>query len=155
MHNHHTTQVRKRKDLTVSRLRSSISNGSQLFVGDVDERGAYCRRLRDLINDHISDLGGEDAITSSEAILIRRASMLTLQCELMESRWATNNEGEAGPKALDLYQRTVGALRRTLETLGIRRCPKDITPTLTQYLAGKRVRMAEEAGCVEDAEVEP
>jgi len=31
--------ARKRRDITLSRIRSSLTNGSQLFLGDVDERG--------------------------------------------------------------------------------------------------------------------
>ena len=127
-----TYQARKRPAVSLSKVRSGISNGSMLFP-DVDHRSAWMRRLRDLISDHVSDLGGEDMISSSEAILIRRASMLTLQLEMIESRWATEREGEAGPKSLQLYQRTTGALRRTLETLGIRRRPRDITPDPLTY----------------------
>jgi hypothetical protein len=37
----------------------------------VDERGAWCRRLRDLINAHVSDLGGQDMVSSAEMILVR------------------------------------------------------------------------------------
>jgi hypothetical protein len=124
-----TTATRKRPEVSLSKLRSGISNGSMLFP-DVDHRSAWMRRLRDLISDHVSDLGGPDRVSSSEAILIRRASMLTLQLEMMESRWATEREG---PKSLELYQRTTGALRRTLETLGLRRRPRDITPNPLDY----------------------
>jgi hypothetical protein len=88
-----TPPLRKRSAPNPACLRSAISNGSSLLVG-VDERSAWCRRLRDLIGDHVSDLGGADNISSAEMILIRRASMLCLQLELMESRWAAN-EGEA------------------------------------------------------------
>jgi hypothetical protein len=48
------------------------------------------RRLRDLIADHASDLGGPDAISQAEKILVRRASMLTLQLELMEQAFAAS-----------------------------------------------------------------
>jgi hypothetical protein len=46
-----------------------------------------------LISAHTSDLGGQDMISTPEIILIRRAAMLTLQLEMMESRWATEREG--------------------------------------------------------------
>ncbi len=95
------------------------------------------RRLRDLITDHVSDLGGKDALSAAEMALVRRAAMLTLQLELMESRW-NENEGEAAPKSLDTYQRVVGALRRTLESLGLQRRPRDVTPSLEQYAARQR-----------------
>ena len=104
--------------------------GAMLFP-DVDHRSAWMRRLRDLIRDHVSDLGGPDQVSSSEAILIRRASMLTLQLEMMESKWAAEREGEAGPKSLELYQRTTGALRRTLRNPRLTQTPtrRDAIPT--------------------------
>ena len=144
-----STTSRKRHEVSVSRLRSGISNGSMLFP-DVDHRSAWMRRLRDLISDHMSDLGGPDQVSSSEARPRRRASMLTLQLEMMESRWASEHEGQAGPKSLELYQRTTGALRRTLETLGLRRRPRDVTPTLSSYLSTK----SREAEDVEDCDAD-
>ena len=76
--------------------------------------------------------------------------MLCLQCELQEQVWAKERDGQAGPKSLDLYQRTTGALRRTLESLGIRRRARDISPNLSTYLASKS-REAEDVEC-EDAD---
>lgn len=143
-----TTTTRKRPDLTLSRLRSGISNGSMLFP-DVDHRTAWMRRLKDLIADHVSDLGGDDMISSSEMILVRRAAMLTLQCELQEARWA-QNEGEASPKQIETYQRVTGALRRVLESLGLRRRQRDVTPDPLQY-AKQYDRTAEDAELQEDA----
>ena len=49
---------------------------------------------------------------------MRRSSMLTLQLELMESRFA-ENEGEATAHQLKLYQTTSNTLRRLLESLGL------------------------------------
>jgi hypothetical protein len=44
--------------------------------------------------------------------------MLVLQCELLEARWQ-ESDGVAGAKDLDRYGRTIGHLRRLLETLGL------------------------------------
>jgi hypothetical protein len=119
-----STRGRRRPDLTLSRVRSAITNGSSLLA-DVDHRSAWMRRLRDLVAAHVSDLGGEAALSAAERVLVRRASMLCLQCEMMENRWNENN-GEASPKSLETYQRVVGALRRTLEALGLERRARDI-----------------------------
>ncbi len=43
----------------------------------------------------------------------------------MEARLAAGHEGVD----LDLYQRLANSLRRILETLGLDRAPKDVTPT--------------------------
>jgi hypothetical protein len=130
--------ARKRSELTARKLRSAISNGSSV-LHDVDHRSAWMRRLRDLIADHVSDLGGEDALSTAELALVRRAAMLTLQLELMESRWNETN-GEASPKSLESYQRAVGALRRTLESLGLGRRAKDVTPSVAEYAQQVRER---------------
>lgn len=94
------------------------------------------RRLRDLVAAHVNDLGGADNISEAEQVLVRRAAMLTLQAEMMESRWSANG-GEATVAQIDVYQRLVGALRRTLEALGLKRRMKDATPTLDEYLSRK------------------
>ena len=130
------TADRKRLTPSLASFRSAISNGSSMFLADIDERSTWARRLRDLIGDHVSDLGGEDMISSSEMVLVRRASMICLQLEMMESRWA-DNDGEASPQALQNYQRCVNTLRRTLEALGLKRRQKDITPSLSEYIAQK------------------
>jgi hypothetical protein len=57
---------RGRSDLAMARLRSAISNGSHL-LHDLDHRGAWARRLKDLIAGSISDLGGIDAVSEHES----------------------------------------------------------------------------------------
>jgi hypothetical protein len=102
---------------------------------DVDGRSTWVRRLRDLISLHLSDLGGEDAVSEAERSIIRRVATLTVELERMESVFAL--AGEAQPAQLDLYQRTAGNLRRLLEAVGLERRSKDITPSLEAYLATK------------------
>jgi hypothetical protein len=117
---------RKRIAPSLACFKSAITNGSAL-LHDVDGRSQWMRRLRDLIGAHVSDIGGDDALSAAEMALVRRAAMLTLQLELMESRWRETN-GEASPRSLEVYQRATGALRRTLEALGLQRRSKDVTP---------------------------
>jgi hypothetical protein len=111
---------------TLSKVRAALSNGSALSLADIDERGRWCRRLRDLIGDQVSDLGGAEVISSAEMVLVRRAAMITLQLEMMDAEFA-RNDGVASAKALDLYGRTAGNLRRLLEALGLQRRQKDVT----------------------------
>jgi hypothetical protein len=136
-----STPRRRVSELSLRKLRSAISNGSSLLGSEVDHRSAWMRRLKDLVDDHVSDLGGLDAMSQAEKVLVRRAAMLTLQAELMEKRWNETN-GEASAKSLETYQRVVGALRRTLESLGLRRRARDVTPpSLEAYT--KRLEAAE------------
>jgi len=113
--------------------RSRITNRSAVLP-DVDGRSTWVRRLRDLISLHLSDLGGEDAVSEAERSIIRRVATLTVELERMEASFAL--AGEAQPEQLDLYQRTAGNLRRLLETVGLERRAKPVE-TLQEYLAKK------------------
>jgi hypothetical protein len=134
---------RSKVELSLSRNRSAITNGTHV-LHDLDHRGAWARRLKDLIAGHLTDLGGIDNVSEAEKLLVRRCAMLALQLELQEQRFALNEGGEATSGQIEVYQRVVNTLRRTLETLGLQRRPKDITPTptLDQYL---RANYGEEA----------
>jgi hypothetical protein len=122
---------RKKLRVTLRKVRSALSNGSAI-IRDVDHRSAWMRRLRDLIGSHERDLN-PDTISEAERRLVRRAAMLTLQLEMMDAKFAIEGKGEATPQQLMLYQMVTNTLRRVLETLGLKRRPRDVTP-LDQYL---------------------
>ena len=127
-------QVRRQKQLTLSKARSVLTNGRVHILGnEVDGRSAWMRRYRDLIQLHVSDLGGEDLISESERRLVRRAAMLTLQCELLDQKFALS-EGEASVIDLDRYQRASNSIRRLLESLGLQRRQRDVTPSVEDYI---------------------
>jgi hypothetical protein len=107
--------------------RSRISNGSAVLPG-VDGRSTWVRRLRDLIGLHLADLGGEDAVSEAERSIVRRIATLTVELERMEAGFAV--AGEAEPQQIDLYQRTANSLRRLLESIGIERRQRDVSPSL-------------------------
>lgn len=115
--------------------RSRVSNGTALLHG-VDQRSAWVRRAKDLIGEHIADLGGAENTSAAERSLVRRASVLTVELERLETKFAA--AGQASSEDLDLYQRTTGALRRILESLGLERRPRDVTPDLQTYLRLRR-----------------
>jgi hypothetical protein len=121
-------------DRPKDRQRSRITNGSALLPG-VDGRSPWVRRCKDVIAAHLSDLGGEDNTSAAERSIIRRASVLTVELERLEAKFAL--AGEADVDDLDLYQRTAGNLRRLLEAVGLQRRTRDVTPTLSQYLQHK------------------
>ncbi|MCK1293420.1 hypothetical protein IVB35_22635 [Bradyrhizobium sp. 30] len=117
-----------------SQGRSRVSNGSSILPG-VDGRSVWARRLRDLIGLHLSDLGGDGAVSEAERSIIRRVATLTVELERMEVGFAV--AGEAQPDQLELYQRTANSLRRLLESVGLGRRPRDITPSLHEYIEGR------------------
>ena len=113
--------------------RSRVANGSELLPG-VDGRSAWVRRCKELIAEHIADLGGIENTSAAERSLVRRASVMTVELERMEVKFAT--AGMASADDLDLYQRTAGNLRRLLESVGLRRRARDVTPSLGEILRG-------------------
>jgi hypothetical protein len=54
----------------------------------------------------------------------------------MEAKFALAG-GAADIATLDAYQRAANSLRRLLESVGLERGARDVTPTLEQYLARK------------------
>jgi hypothetical protein len=85
-----------------------------------------------LIALHLSDIGGEANASAAEASIIRRASVLTVELERLEVKFAL--AGAASPDDLEVYQRCANSLRRLLEAIGLRRRPKNVTPRLSEYL---------------------
>jgi hypothetical protein len=65
----------------------------------------------------------------------------------LEVRFA--EAGEAEGQSLERYQRVANTLRRLLESLGLQRRAKDITPTLREYL---HARVVEPTGSPDDDE---
>jgi hypothetical protein len=111
--------------------RSRITNGSALLPG-IDNRSAWVRRCKDVIGQHLSDLGGEANTSAAERSIIRRAAVLTTELERMEVKFATSDE--ASPTEIDLYARASSNLRRLLLAIGLQRRPVDVTDeSLIEY----------------------
>jgi hypothetical protein len=123
------SQVIRAKSLP-RRQRSRVGNGSSWLTG-IDQRSAWYRRFKDCIQEYLSDIPDPSA---AERSIIRRVSTLQVELERLETKFA--KAGEANPEDLDLYQRAAGNLRRLLEALGLQRRPRDVTPSLSAYLAG-------------------
>src|SRR5262245_9866027 len=121
-----------------SRARSRVTNGKTLLQG-IDGRSTWVRRLRDLINSHLVDLGGPDMASEAERSIIRRASTITVELERLELRFAEANLAGQPPDPIDfdLYLRGANSLRRLLEAVGLERKPRDVTPSVREYLAAE------------------
>jgi hypothetical protein len=118
--------TRRRLADVKSQGRARISNGSAFLGPEADGRSVWARRARDVYHDHLSDVGGEDNASAAERSIIRRAAILTVELERLETRFAA--AGEASERDLDLYQRSAGNLRRLLESVSLRRRPRNVTP---------------------------
>jgi hypothetical protein len=96
--------------------RSALTNGRDVLA-DIDGRSTPARRLRDLIALFVADLGGDDAgLSEGQLCLVRRAAIMTVLCEQMETKFALDG---ASTSSTECYQRTTNSLRRILESRGI------------------------------------
>src|SRR5262249_28009419 len=99
--------------------RSAVTNRSRMFVEGGDGNSPWTRRMRDVIELHISDLGGLENASEAERSIIRRAATLTIELERLEAKFSTLPNGPRDSD-LDMYQRCSNSLRRLLETIGIK-----------------------------------
>jgi hypothetical protein len=83
----------------------------------------------------VADLGGGDVLSEAEIGLIKRASTLEVELERMEGKLSKGEQID-----LDLYGRSLNTLRRTLESLGLKRVARDVTPDLRTYLASSEAQ---------------
>jgi hypothetical protein len=110
-------------------VRSAVSNNKRLFVEGAG-KSAWARRYRDLLELHADDLGGASMLSEAQHSLIRRVATLEIELERLEGRLSEGNDVD-----LEVYGRTASHLRRMLETLGIERAKRDVTPALSDYVA--------------------
>ena len=92
-------------------------------------RSVWVRRLKDLIALHVTDLGGDQNVSEAERAIIRRAAVIITELERMERDFA-RSEGAPGLAELETYQRMANTMRRLLESTGLKRRARDITPPL-------------------------
>jgi hypothetical protein len=127
---------RQERGAEVSRLprRSKTRQGKArlLTLDHLDARTAAFKEARSLIISLTNDMGGEDRLSAGERQLVTRAAMTGAIVADFEARWVS---GE--PVALAEYLSAVNVQRRVLATLGLERRPREIEPTLAQYLASR------------------
>jgi hypothetical protein len=104
------------------RIRSAVTNGRRLFV-DGDGNSAWSRRYRDLVQGHVTDMGGRDLLSEAQLSLVKRASAIECELEQMEGRLSKSEQVD-----LDTFTRAASHLRRLLESLGLERKPRNVTP---------------------------
>jgi hypothetical protein len=94
-------------------------------IDEIDRRTRAWKRYQTIRNAVLSDMGGEANVSEIQRQLISKFATLALQLEVLETAAI-----EGKPVDLDLFGRCAGHLRRIAETLGLKRVPRDVTPTL-------------------------
>ena len=109
---------------------SAVTSGRKLLLkGDVNS--PWARRYRDVIASLTSDLGGRDRIGEAKAALIRDCAALEIVLEKMRGRMSEGQNVDA-----EAYARIAAHRRRLLETLGLERVARDVTPPTLEHFLG-------------------
>lgn len=101
-------------------------------LGDLDRRtkaGQAALKLRD---DIAADLGGWDRLSAMQKELVSNAALLGA---MIEDAGVSYLKGE--PADLAEFMALTNAQRRLLSDLGLDRQPRDVTPNVRGYLAGR------------------
>lgn len=90
-------------------------------IGDLDQRTRAAKLARRLIAELESDLGGD--LTAAQKELVQRAGLLSAILEDAEARWLDERRVN-----LALYGMLADRQRRILESLGLGRAMRNVTP---------------------------
>jgi hypothetical protein len=137
-----TESTGDRPSSKVRRPRSAVTSGRRAFIAG-DPNSAWARRFHDLVQGHVSDLGGRSNMSEAQVALAKRAAGLECELEQMEGRLSQGEEVN-----LDSYGRAASHLRRILESLGLERKCRDallIDGEVEEPFSPMRMRWAEEA----------
>jgi hypothetical protein len=111
---------------------SRVTNGADILPG-VDGRSQIARRYRDITAALAADMGGAARMSEARGQLVRRFAAAAVMAEEMEARLANGEPIDIAQHAL-----LASTLVRLASRIGIDRVPKDVTPTLSQYLEAKQ-----------------
>ena len=109
-----------------------------ITLNDLDQRTSAARRVREVMAAIESDLGGSDQLSTAQRILVQRIAVQAAIIENAEASWA---RGEAVD--VSSYTTMVNALRRNLETIGLKRIARDASFTIDDLAAEYRAKQAE------------
>jgi hypothetical protein len=118
----------RRNGMRKPEARSAVSNGHQILPG-VDGRSLIARRYHDIMHAIFVDQGGVDRCSEARLQLIRRFAAAAVLAEQMEARLANGEQIDIQEHAL-----LCSTLVRTAQRIGLDRIPRDLTPTIDEYL---------------------
>lgn len=120
---------------------SVLTKRKHIKTPGANGQSAWNRAVREVHGAMATHLGGEDMITAPETMLIRRIAVFEAEMRLMEAKIAADRQRKIDPdeKFIDLYSRLVNAQRRLLESVGMKRVPRTVVPTLEEYIDAEPV----------------
>jgi hypothetical protein len=114
---------------------TKAGNGTSLFAVPIDHRSVWARRTLEIYRGIVADRGGPGLQSVVAEQVIRRATGLTLLCEMYEAKFAS---GEFEESDIGVYNTLVNSYNRIAATVGLERRAKDVAPaSLAEYMTAK------------------
>jgi hypothetical protein len=101
-------------------------------LAELDGRTLAARNVREVISSIEADLGGPDNISTARRAIIENAAVLGAVVEDMGAKWISGEQID-----LALFATLSNTRRRLLESVGLDRTARDVTPSVSEYLAQK------------------
>ena len=98
-------------------------------MSTVDGRCIYAKRYKEICSQLIEDQGGEGELSEARLQLVRRFATTCVLAEQLEVRLAVGEKIDVTEHAT-----IVNSLVRIASRIGIDRIPRNITPSLRDYL---------------------
>lgn len=119
-------------EMVRGREADTVPKAKLLTLADLDGRTRAAQAVSKTMSAIATDLGGSEHLSTGEHQIIKRAALTGAMLEDMAARWLL---GEPVDPAL--YATLSNAERRLLETVGLKRRPRDVTMNLAAYVASK------------------
>ena len=119
--------------------RSRITNGGDILPY-VDGRSTLARRYRDIASQLAVDQGGADRLGEARLHLIRRFAACACIAEQLEARLANGEQIDISEHA-----QLCSSLVRIASRIGIDRIPREVAPSLSEYLRRHELEVEAEA----------
>jgi hypothetical protein len=103
-----------------------------LTLDSLDRRTAAAKNINDLIAAIEADQGGADDMSTARRSIAETAAVATAMIRDLAARWIKGEQVDLG-----LFATLSNAQRRAFETLGFDRVAKNVTPSVSEYLAQK------------------
>ena len=129
--------------------KTKIGKGDGADLPTVDMRSMLGRRFREVAIALIGDAGGLDRISAAKLSLIRRFAGATALAEQIEARAVEGQQVD-----ITEYSLLTSSLVRIARIIGTSRIPREIVPSLDQYLAAIKSQEQEQAENAEVVEIE-
>jgi hypothetical protein len=117
------------KDGSVTSIASARLAADKALLPGVDGRSLTYKRYREIVGAIASDQGGVEELSAARAQLIRRFAAASVLAEQMEIRLAAGEQIDVTEFSL-----LTSTLVRVAQRIGINRIPRNLTPTVADYV---------------------